>query len=330
MDAADTEAAPPLGTEADAPSAAVVDTTPCVPVKDIVKQEGALHLEPAAVGFGEVAPGDLQGNVVSMRMSNTGTTPISVAAISCTPLEGAEAVTSTFFVMHFGSGTDAQRVQCAPARHCHLNCNAVLASAKPCFRVLSSTENAAACSGQAVSLCWWRVQACRCSTPGDQAPVEPAFTIPAGQDRVATALFEPTELLEAVVTLTLHGVDGALGSVVATGTGGDPWAKAHTLHPVIDGDTIFAEPDAAGGAVVLSAALLSFVPYDACKFCTIPRCLVQLCSTELMNQREHPQCKAPRAVISGLLRAEPDIVLRHVQQQASLCSMMRVQQWMRL
>ena len=73
---------------------------------------------------------------------------------------------------------------------------------------------------------------------------------------MVTALFEPTELLEAAVTLTLHGVDGALGNLVATGTGVDPWAKAHTLHPVVDGDTVFAEPDSVGGAVVRSFASL--------------------------------------------------------------------------
>lgn len=90
--------------------------------------------------------------------------------------------------------------------------------------------------------------------------MEPVFTIPAGQDRVVTALFEPTELLEAAATLTLHGVDGALGSVVVTGTGGKSWSRAHTLHPVIDGDTVVAEPDAAGGAAVRSLSASMSLP----------------------------------------------------------------------
>lgn len=99
----------------------------------------------------------------------------------------------------------------------------------------------------------------RCGAPGKQVPVEPAFTIPGGQDRITTALFEPTDLLEAAATLTMHGVDGVLGSIVVTGMGGDPWAKAHTLHPVIDGDTVFAEPDEFGGATVRAVLLCCLI-----------------------------------------------------------------------
>jgi hypothetical protein len=80
--------------------------------------------------------------------------------------------------------------------------------------------------------------------------VEPPFTVPAGQDRLVTFLFEPTELLEAAATLSFHSATEELGRAVVTGTGGDPWAKAHTLHPVIDGDVVFAEPDAVGGSEV--------------------------------------------------------------------------------
>ena len=103
--------------EAAAPAAAATNHTPCLSGKEAVQQEGPLDVEPAAVGFGAVAPGNLQGNFAPMRLSNTGTSPLSVAAISCTPLEGMAAVTSTFFVMQFGSGEDALRVQCAPTCH---------------------------------------------------------------------------------------------------------------------------------------------------------------------------------------------------------------------
>lgn len=43
-----------------------------------------------------------------------------------------------------------------------------------------------------------------------------------------------------------------LAQVTMTGTGGNPWAKAHTLHPVTDSASVFSEADQYGGAVVRS------------------------------------------------------------------------------
>lgn len=96
-----------------APAAVLPAGTLCVAEVDIVvQQEVPLNMEPGAVGFGEIAPGDLQGNFAPMRISNTGTTPLNVNFISCTPIEGMEAVTSTFFLMKFGNAAGSPRVQC--------------------------------------------------------------------------------------------------------------------------------------------------------------------------------------------------------------------------
>lgn len=74
--------------------------------------------------------------------------------------------------------------------------------------------------------------------------------IAGGNARQVVAFFEPTTLSEAAVTMSFWNDQTQLGQATMVGTGGDPWAKAHTLHPVVSGDTVFTEPDIAGGAEV--------------------------------------------------------------------------------
>jgi hypothetical protein len=83
-------------------------------------------------------------------------------------------------------------------------------------------------------------------------PVTPEYAIPPANQRRVVAVFEPKELVEAAVTMRFWGGEKVLGEVVLTGSGGDPFALAHTLHPVVTGDVVFAEPDATGGAEVCS------------------------------------------------------------------------------
>lgn len=91
---------------------------------------------------------------------------------------------------------------------------------------------------------------CRCSGAGNPAPLDPPFVIAGGNARQVVAFFEPTTLVEAAVTMSFWNADTQLGQATMLGVGGNPWAKAHTLHPVVSGDTVFTEPDAAGGAEV--------------------------------------------------------------------------------
>lgn len=50
-----------------------------------------------------------------------------------------------------------------------------------------------------------------------------------------------------------------LAQVGMTRTGGNPWGKAHTLHPVIDGAAVFSEADGYDGAVVRGLWLCYFL-----------------------------------------------------------------------
>eukprot|EP00892_Ulva_mutabilis_P000623 jgi/Ulvmu1/10561/UM065_0015.1 len=98
----------------------------------------------------------------------------------------------------------------------------------------------------------------KCSSADEPAPVEPPFVIAGGNARRVIAFFEPTAFSEAAVTMSFNGGTTELGQVTMTGAGGDPWAKAHTLHPVVSGSTVFPEPDSVGGAEVRRLCLLCF------------------------------------------------------------------------
>lgn len=50
--------------------------------------------------------------------------------------------------------------------------------------------------------------------------------------------------------MSFHAGGTVVAEVVMSGSGGDPFGAAHTLHPVIKGPELFVEPAAAGGAVV--------------------------------------------------------------------------------
>lgn len=94
---------------------------------------------------------------------------------------------------------------------------------------------------------------CRCSSADKPAPVKPPFVIAGGNARRVISFFEPTAFSEAAVTMSFIGGTTELGQVTMTGVGGDPWAKAHTLHPVVSGSTVFMEPQSVGGAEVWNA-----------------------------------------------------------------------------
>jgi hypothetical protein len=107
-------ATPPEATEAGTGTTGPpASSNPCVPTEDLVTSDGLLGIDPAAVGFGEIAPDDLQGNFAPVRLSNRGAATQSVAFISCTPLENMAAVVSSFFVVQFGPTGAAPRVKCA-------------------------------------------------------------------------------------------------------------------------------------------------------------------------------------------------------------------------
>lgn len=82
--------------------------------------------------------------------------------------------------------------------------------------------------------------------------MDPPFIIAGGTARRVIGFFEPTAFLEAAVLMSFWGGSTELGQATMTGVGGDPWAKAHTLHPVVSGDTVFTEPESVGGAEVLT------------------------------------------------------------------------------
>lgn len=68
--------------------------------------------------------------------------------------------------------------------------------------------------------------------------------------RNVIALFEPEAEREATVILSFLSGSTNLAEVFLTGTGGDPFSKAHTLHPVISGERVFTAPVHVGGAEV--------------------------------------------------------------------------------
>lgn len=86
-------------------------------------------------------------------------------------------------------------------------------------------------------------------------PVDPPFVIAGSTARRVISFFEPTAFLEAAVTMSFWGGTTELGQATMTGVGGDPFAKAHTLHPVVSGDTVFTEPESLGGSEVCTARL---------------------------------------------------------------------------
>jgi hypothetical protein len=90
---------------------------------------------------------------------------------------------------------------------------------------------------------------CRCGQK--PVPVTPTFSVPGGgAQRSVVALFVPTFIAKAAVTMVFHVGAAVAGKVIMTGDGGNPFAHAHTLHPVIDGPSLFIAPTADGGAVV--------------------------------------------------------------------------------
>eukprot|EP00892_Ulva_mutabilis_P000625 jgi/Ulvmu1/10563/UM065_0017.1 len=91
----------------------------------------------------------------------------------------------------------------------------------------------------------------KCSGANNPAEVDPPFSVPAGNARPVVSFFEPTSLAEAAVSMSFWNGDTQLGQATMVGVGGNPWEKAHTLHPVVSGDTVFTEPDAMGGSQVI-------------------------------------------------------------------------------
>jgi hypothetical protein len=77
---------------------------PCVPPGSLVKLQGLIGVDPPSSGFGDVDPKTLGGNFASLQLTNSGTAPQTVSAISCTPLDTVDPSVSTFFVLQFGPG----------------------------------------------------------------------------------------------------------------------------------------------------------------------------------------------------------------------------------
>lgn len=116
------EAPAPSEAVAPVPAAAGTSTVPvqftvpqgqvaCVQPGKLMRIEGAINVDPPSVGFGEIAPGDLQGNAAALRLTNSGNTQQTITHISCAPLQGMTAAVVPFFVVQFGDGPDAPRVK---------------------------------------------------------------------------------------------------------------------------------------------------------------------------------------------------------------------------
>ena len=94
-------------------------------------------------------------------------------------------------------------------------------------------------------------QLCRCPGKSESIALSPKFLVPGGSGQSnLVALFEPAGNQEAAVRLAFLQRGTVLAEIVLMGTGGDPFAKAHTLHPVISGRSVFVAPVNAGGAEV--------------------------------------------------------------------------------
>lgn len=84
----------------------------CVQPGKLLRIQGAINVDPPSVGFGEIAPGDLQGNAAALRLTNPGQTQQTITHISCAPLEKMSPSVIPFFVVQFGDGPQAPRVKC--------------------------------------------------------------------------------------------------------------------------------------------------------------------------------------------------------------------------
>lgn len=100
----------------------------CVRPGKLLRIQGAINVDPPSVGFGEIAPGDLQGNAAALRLTNPGQNQQTITHISCAPLEKMSPSVIPFFVVQFGDGPQAPRVKCDSRFLCSSCCQCVHAA----------------------------------------------------------------------------------------------------------------------------------------------------------------------------------------------------------